>query len=122
MCIGYYSEIITKAADSVRGLVKLIFFSKNPRKTRIGQTTPTHLLPIFFRNLWKHENNTKIHNKITKFDLGLNPPTHFRVFLGFLDFYSPPVARVCWESCRLCLIGTGYTVLCVVWELVQWLV
>ena len=40
--------------------------------------TPLSIFFYFFGNIWKHE----------KKKLGLHPPTHFRVFLGFLDFLT----------------------------------
>ena len=54
----WLADLIT---HTVRGFVK---FEKiqNPRKTRIGQTKPTHppiQFLIFFGNNGKHENNTK---------------------------------------------------------------
>ena len=63
--------------------------SKNPRKTRIGRTSPTHP-PIQF-NMYTKKKRKKTEKK-TKLkkesELGLDPPTHFRVFLGFLDFFN----------------------------------
>ena len=87
-----FREVLVSKSE-FRGLVKLKK-SKNPRKTRIGQTQSTHppTYPIFnfFWNNWKHENYTKKHkiynNK--KSELGLDPPTHFRIFLVFLDCFQ----------------------------------
>ena len=60
---------------------------------RIYPPTPYPIF-FFFGNIWKHENNTEnthkhnISKKKLKSELGLDPPTHFRVFLGFLDFFQ----------------------------------
>ena len=63
----------------------------------VTQHPPTPLTIFYkknFGNISKHENKTKNkkkkHNfqKKLKFVLGLDPPTHFRVFLGFLDFFN----------------------------------
>ena len=53
---------------------------------------PTTLSNFFFEtigNMKTTQTNTEKHNisKNKKSELGLNPPTHFRVFLGFLDFF-----------------------------------
>ena len=39
--------------------------------------------------MYNEKDNTEKHNisKKKKSELGLDPPTHFRVFLGFLDFF-----------------------------------
>ena len=39
-----------------------------------------------YNNKKKHKKHT-IYKKNTKSELGLYPPTHFRVFLEFLDFF-----------------------------------
>ena len=59
--------------------------------------------------MYNEKNNTKKHNifKKKKSELGLDPPTHFRVFLGFLDFFNltkpfseiNPLVLVCF--CRI---------------------
>ena len=68
-------------AEQVRGFVKLKKF-KHPRKTRIGQTTPTHPLSIFFFFLEtctttkNNTKNTKSSPKKTNPGWGLtHPPT-----------------------------------------------
>ena len=60
----------TQRTQTLRDLVKLKKF-KNPRKTRIGQTTPTH--PPF-------------HFSEKKSELELDPPTHCRVFFRIFGF------------------------------------
>ena len=74
----------------LRGLVKLKK-SKNQRKTRIGQTTPTPD-PFFF---WKHENNTKnikFPTKNLKSECGLDTHTHLQVFLCFFFNLTKPLS------------------------------
>ena len=72
----------------IRGLVKFKKI-KNPRETRIGQTPPTHR-PIhffyFFGNMYNNNKIKIIFPKRKESEMGLDPPTHFRIFLGFLDF------------------------------------
>ena len=88
--ITKYSDFFDRAWR-VSGLVKLKK-NKNPRKTRINQTSPTHP-PIYIYFLETFENikttqktHTKNNIKKKKIELGLDPPTHFRVLLGFLNF------------------------------------
>ena len=84
---------IGQTSHTLMCLVKLKN-SKNPRKTRIGQTTPTHPpIQVFIflgkqLETWKQYKKHKISKKILKSKLRLDPPTHFRVFLGFLDFFQ----------------------------------
>ena len=71
----------------LRGFVKLKKIQKS-EKTRIGQTTPTHPYiqsNFFLETCTKTKNYTKTQHfqKKPKSELGLYPPTHFRVFLGF---------------------------------------
>ena len=70
---------------ALRGLVKLK--KKNPRKTRISQTSPTHPFIQFFifsGNVLKHENNTKKHEKNTTF------PKKIKIRVGALPSPPPP--------------------------------
>ena len=59
---------------------------KNPRKTRIGQTPSTHppiQFFIFFLETFGNMKTTQETQKKTqlKSELGLEPPTHARVFI-----------------------------------------
>ena len=86
-----YVEAYVNRSFFVRGLVKLKKI-KNPRKPRIGQTTPTHPLSNFFifyflktctakKNI-KKQKQIKKQNK-SELELDPPPPPHFRVFVGF---------------------------------------
>ena len=70
-------------ACAFRGLVKL---------KKIGLATPqtpTHPQIYFLQLFWKHvQKKTPSPQKKKKSELGLHAPTHFRVFLGFLDFFN----------------------------------
>ena len=109
----------------LRGLVKLKK-CKNSRKTRIGQTSPTHPLSnflIFFGKIWKHESstkNTKKH-KISKKQIKIRAgvwPTHplssFSRIFGFFSTWQNPLAvgkvfliklRARWHVLTLGLVG-----------------
>ena len=68
------------ASIPVRGLVKLKKIQKS-EKTQIVQTPPTHPpIQFFFETC-----TTK---KTTQKNTIIDPPTHFRVFLGFFGFFS----------------------------------
>ena len=94
--MGHQATLLQK----LRGLVKLKKF-QNPRKTRIGQTSPTHP-PIqflfFLRNFWnmtttqKTQKDTKLQKKY-KSELRLVPthplPSFFRNFGFVLTWQNP---------------------------------
>ena len=67
---------------------------KKSEKNSVRPHPPTPIQVFtFFGNIWKHEYNTKKHKKTRNFqqkksELRLDPPTHFRVFIGFLDFFA----------------------------------
>ena len=83
-----------KSLSPLKGLVKLKKIQKSEKNSDWSDNKhpPPYPTFFFFWNVWKHENNTKntekdkISPKKLKYELGLDPPTHFRVFLGFFVF------------------------------------
>ena len=76
----------------LRGLVKLKKIDKSEKKLGLSRPQPPTRLSIFFIFLetcttTKTTQKTQYFKK-KKSELGLDPPTHFRVFLGFLDFFK----------------------------------
>ena len=72
---------------------------KKNQKTRekLGLDRPLPPTPLskffifFFENMYnnkKQDKKYKLSKKNPKSELGLDPPTHFRVFLGFSDFFN----------------------------------
>ena len=81
----------------LKGLIKLTQKCKNPRKSRIGQSPPTHphIQFLFFGGIMYNNKKPHRNHKKTQFtsknyqnELGFDPPTHFRVFPRFLDFLT----------------------------------
>ena len=77
-------------ALKVKGLVKI---QKSEKNSDCSDSVRPPSYPFFCRfKIWKNENNTTKHRRNTKFKkksvLGLDPPTHFRVFLGFSDYHE----------------------------------
>ena len=73
----------------VRGLVKLKKFQKSEKNSDCPDNKHPPACPFFyiFGNFYNEKNNTKNTILKKKSELGLEPPTHPRVFLGF---HGPP--------------------------------
>ena len=91
---SYWYDYETKYYMYVRGLVKLKKNQKSVKNSNWSDNTHPPLYPCFFSETFVNMKTTqkkhiKKHTKIQqqKSQLGLDPPTHFRVFLGFLDFF-----------------------------------
>ena len=79
--------------EALGGLVKLTIFPKIREKLGLSRPHPPTADPFFSFFLKhvqrkKHTKKNNISKKIKKSELGLDPPTHFRVFLVFLDFFK----------------------------------
>ena len=106
--IGLESQIVVQGQSNnepmfrVRGFVKLKKF-KNPRKTRIGRTPPTHLpYPIFyfFWQQLQQQKTTQKHKKTQHFQKkksswGLTHPPTYEFFSDFCIFFNltKPLSR-----------------------------
>ena len=74
--------------------VKLKKIQKSEKISDWSDVTHPPAYPIFFfkqLEAWKQhkktQKNTTFPKSKLKSELGLDPPTHFRVFLGFFDFF-----------------------------------
>ena len=78
----------------LRGLIKLKKNLKSKKNSDWPDSTHgphIHFFNFFWRHIQQEQNNNKkqkTQNFQKKSGLGLDPPTHFRVFLGFLDFFN----------------------------------
>ena len=72
------------------GLVKLKKIREKLGLARRHPPTPYPIFDFFLKHVQQQKTtqNTQKNQKKKKSELGLDPPTHFQVFLGFLDFFN----------------------------------
>ena len=84
------SQYILTCFDLLRGLVKLKQIQKSEKHSDWSDTKHPPPYPFFFETFVNMKTTQKSQNPLPKKNSwGLtHPPGHFRVFLGFLDFFQ----------------------------------
>ena len=89
----YHRHRRLPSTGQVRGLVKLKKITRSGKNSNCPDPTLPPAYPFFFI-FWgetcttKKTTQKKNVSKKRKSEFGLDPPTHFRVFLGFLEFFK----------------------------------